>query len=141
MDNINREHPEYVAKKAMWKKYRDLYSGGEQIREQASDYLVRRNKEPNDVYQERLSRVFYENYIGSIIDWYAATLMRREPVLVAEGSNAPGKQVFNEFADNCDLKGSNLTDFFRQQLVNALVYGRTYIALEFPRFQDAAANR
>src|SRR5215510_2456563 len=71
MENINREHPEYVLNEAMWKKYRVLYSGGEQMREQASEYLVRRNKEPNDVYQERLRRVFYENYVGSIIDWYA----------------------------------------------------------------------
>src|SRR6266581_1956037 len=75
MDIINREHPEYVTKKAMWKKYRDLYSGGERMREQAGDYLVRRNKEPNDIYEERVCRVFYENYIGSIIDWYAATLL------------------------------------------------------------------
>ena len=141
MDNINREHPDYVARKAMWKKYRDLYSGGEQIREQASDYLVRRNKEPNDVYQERLSRVFYENYIGSIIDWYAATLLRREPVLVAEGANESGKEFFNQFAEDCDLKGTNLSDFFRQQLVNALVFGKTYVALDFPRFPEPAPNR
>ena len=66
MVNIDREHPEYAAKKAMWKKYRDLYAGGEQIRENAFEYLVRRHKEPNDIYAERLSRVFYENYIGSI---------------------------------------------------------------------------
>src|SRR5713101_4706102 len=141
MENINREHPEYVARKAMWKKYRDLYSGGEQIREQASEYLVRRNKEPKEVYQERLGRVFYENYIGSIIDWYAATLLRREPVLVAEGTNESGKQFFNEFAENCDLRGASLSDFFRRQLTNALVYGGTYIALDFPRFSEPAANR
>ena len=33
------------------------------------------------MYEERLQRVFYENYIGSIVDWYAATLMREEPVI------------------------------------------------------------
>jgi len=141
MENINREHPEYIAKKAMWKKYRDLYSGGERIREQASDYLVRRGKEPDDVYQERLARVFYENYIGSIIDWYSATLLRREPVLVMEGANDSGKQFFNEFAEDCDLKGTSLSDFFRQQLVNTLVFGRTYVALDFPRFSQPAPNR
>src|SRR5436190_10108709 len=141
MDNINREHPDYVASKAMWKKYRDLYSGGERMREQACDYLVRRSKEPNEVYQERLCRVFYENYVGSIIDWFAATLLRREPVLVAEGANESGKQFFNEFAEDCDLKGSNLSDFFRQQLVNTLVFGKTYVALDFPRFSDPAPNR
>ena len=33
MENINREHPEYVLKRAMWRKYRALYSGGELMRE------------------------------------------------------------------------------------------------------------
>src|SRR5262249_13495474 len=88
MKDINREHPEYFARKAMWRQYRDLYAGGESFRARASEYLVRRNKEPGEVYSERLGRVFYENYIGSIVDWYAATLMRREPVMLFEGSDA-----------------------------------------------------
>ena len=141
MDNINREHPEYVIKRAMWRKYRALYSGGEHMREHASEYLVRRNKEPNDVYQERLGRVFYENYIGSIIDWYAATLLRREPTLTFEGTNEAGIHFYNEFAEDCDLKGTTLPEFFRQQLVNTLVFGRTYIALDFPRAPQPATNR
>ena len=141
MDNINREHPEYVLKRAMWRKYRALYSGGELMREQAGEYLVRRSKEPNDVYQERLSRVFYENYIGSIIDWYAATLLRREPTLTFEGGSEAGTQFYNEFAEDCDLKGTTLAEFFRQQAVNTLVFGRTYIAIDFPRASQPAANR
>jgi hypothetical protein len=141
MENINREHPEYVLRKAMWKKYRVLYSGGETMREHAFEYLIRRNKEPDDVYQERLCRVFYENYIGSTIDWYAATLLRREPSLVFDGSNEAGKQFYNEFAEDCDLKGATLAEFFRQQLVNTLVFGKTYIALDFPRSSQPAANR
>src|ERR1700690_1166814 len=129
MDNINREHPDYVSRKAMWKKYRDLYSGGEQMRERAWDYLVRRNKEPNDIYQERLCRVFYENYIGSIVDWNWARLLRRVPALAFQGTNEAGIQFYNGFAEDCDLKGTTLSEFFRQQLVNTLVFGRTYIAL------------
>jgi hypothetical protein len=62
--NINREHPEYVARKAMYRQYKDLYAGGERFRGNAMDYLTRRLQEPGQVYQERLSRVFYENYIG-----------------------------------------------------------------------------
>ena len=27
LQNINLEHPEYVSRKAMWRKYRDLYVG------------------------------------------------------------------------------------------------------------------
>src|ERR1041385_4652877 len=109
-DYINREHPEYVARKAMWRQYKDLYAGGERLRSNASDYLVRRHKEPGEVYEERLARVFYENYIGSIVDWYAATLMRREPVLLFDAGRGSAKDFFNEFAEDCDLKGSSLSE-------------------------------
>ena len=47
--NIDREHPEYIARKAMWKQYKDLYAGGDRLRQNASDYLVRRQKEPAPV--------------------------------------------------------------------------------------------
>jgi hypothetical protein len=141
MLNIDREHPEYLAKKAMWRKYRDLYAGGEPMRENAFEYLVRRHKEPNDIYAERLSRVFYENYIGSIIDWYAATLMRREAALLFEGSDEAAKDFYNLFAEDCDLKGTSLAEFFRQRFVQTLVYGRSYIVVDFPRSPVAVASR
>jgi len=141
METINREHPEYIAKKTMWKQYKDLYAGGEQLREHASDYLMRRHKEPGEVYAERLSRVFYENYIGSIVDWYAATLMRREPVLLFEGNDAAAKEFFNVFADDCDLKGTNLSEFFRQRFTQTLVCGSSYVAVDFPRARGPATTR
>jgi hypothetical protein len=141
MENINREHPEYAARKAMWKQYKDLYAGGEQLRENASDYLLSRHKEPAQVYSERLNRVFYENYIGSIIDWYAATLMRREPVLLFEGNDGAAKDFFTELAEDCDLRGTNLSEFFRQRFVQALVCGSSYIAVDFPKGNAPARTR
>ena len=98
--------------------------------------LTPRQKEPADVYAERLSKVFYENYAGSIIDWYAATLFRREPELHIEGLPTHGRKFFNEFADDCDLKGSNLSDFFRKQLIEALVVRRGLYAGGFSEVRD-----
>ena len=141
MQNVNREHPEYMSRKAMWKKYRDLYAGGERIVESAPEYLTKRQKEPVQVYQERLSRVFYENYIGSIIDWYAATLMRREPMLQLEGCDVTAKQFYSVLSDDCDLKGTSLHEFFRQRFVQALVCGSSFVVVDFPRAQGAALNR
>jgi hypothetical protein len=141
MEHITREHPEYLARKAMWGRYSDLYAGGEQMRLNADRYLLQRNREPREVYAERISRVFYENYVGSIIDWFAATLLRREPSLTFEGSNEGGKRFFGEFTEDCDLRGTNLSEFFRQQLVNTLVFGRSYVAVDFPRFSGTAVNR
>jgi hypothetical protein len=100
VQNIELEHPEYVAKKQMWKKYWDLYAGGEQLKENAAEYLTRRLKEPLEVYNERLDKVFYENYIGSIIDWYAATLFRREPVIQIDGHNESGRRFFSAFTED-----------------------------------------
>jgi Domain of unknown function (DUF4055) len=141
MVNINREHPEYVARKTMWKQYKDLYAGGEQLRASACDYLSRRQKEPAQVYQERLSRVFYENYIGSIIDWYGSTLMRREPILQFEGNDEGAKSFYNAFSDDCDLRGTNLHEFFRQRFVQTLVAGSSYVVVDFPRVGGAARTR
>ena len=111
MFDINREHPEYRARKEVWQQYRDLYAGGEQFKLNAQRYLIRRQKEPGDVYAERLSRVFYENYVGSIVDWYAATLFRREPVLTFDGTNERGQAFFGEFMEDCDRKGTALSGF------------------------------
>jgi hypothetical protein len=139
--HIEQEHPDYTAKSRMWNRYRDLYAGGEQFRGKAAEYLLRRQKEPAEVYQERLARVFYENYLGSIIDWYTATLVRREPVLEFTGANERSKDFFARFVQNCDLRGTTLTEFFRQQVTEALVCGKSYIGVDFPRADSPALTR
>ncbi len=141
MIDIDREHPDYAARKATWKQYRDLYAGGEQFKASASEYLVKRHREPLDVYYERLQRVFYENYLGSIVDWYGATLFRREPIVTFQGENETGRAFFNRFVEDCDLKGSCISDFFRRVLIEALVAGTAYILVDFPRWKGPAANR
>ncbi len=118
-----------------------MYAGGERLRANAATYLVRRQKEPADVYYERLNRVFYENYVGSVIDWYAATLFRREPILSFTGENEGAKAFLCEFTEDCDLKQTSLSDFFRKQLVDAMVSGASYILVDFPRSKAPAANR
>ena len=141
MQNINREHPDYVARKAMWKQYEDLYAGGEHLRLNACEYLVRRQKEPGQVYEERLRRVFYENYVGSIVDWYAATLMRREPMLQFDGSDPGARNFYNLLADDCDLKGTNLHEFFRQRFLQAMVCGSSFVVVDFPKAGETAHTR
>jgi hypothetical protein len=138
---IGVEHPDYVARKHVWSKYRDLYVGGEQIRQNAAAYLVQRQKEPGDVYQERLGRVFYENYLGSIVDWYAATLFRREPVLLVDGTDERAKAFVNSFAEDCDCKGTSLTEFFRKLVTEALIAGSSYVMVDFPRSSGIATTR
>lgn len=139
--HIEQEHPDFAARARMWRRYRDLYAGGEQFRRNAAEYLLRRQKEPLEVYQERLERVFYENYLGSIIDWYTATLVRREPVLEFAGNNEPAKDFYARFVQNCDLRGTTLTQFYKQQMTEALVCGKSYLVVDFPRADGPALSR
>jgi hypothetical protein len=141
MIDIDREHPEYLALKHVWRRYRDLYIGGERLKLHAQEYLLPRQREPGDVYTERLSRVFYENYIGSIVDWYSATLFRREPVVTFEGTNSRGKEFFSALMDEVDLKGTGLNDFFRAQFVEGLITGSSYVLVDFPRTDKKAETR
>ena len=141
VQEIEREHPEYRAQSGLWARYRDLYAGGEQFRQNAREYLVRRHKEPADVYGERLERTFYENYVGSIIDWYATTLFRREPILTYEGQDDAARKFFNQFTEDCDLRGTPMSEFFRRHVVDAMVAGRSYILIDFPRIPAQASTR
>jgi hypothetical protein len=139
--HIEQEHPDYGGKSRMWRRYRDLYAGGEQFHQNAAEYLVRRHKEPMEVYQERLIRVFYENYVGSIVDWYTATLVRKEPVLEFRSATGQGNGFFNQFVGNCDLRGTTLTQFFKEQLTEALVCGKSYIVVDFPKTETPVLTR
>ena len=137
MFDIDREHPHYVLRKQVWRRYRDLYIGGEQLRFNAQHYLVRRQREPGDVYAERLTRVFYENYIGSIVDWYAATLFSTEPTLTFAGSEG----FYAEFVGDVDRKGTELSDFWRGQFLESMIAGVSYVLVDFPRVAQKAGNR
>ncbi len=141
MTEIDREHPEFKGQQRMWRMYRDLYAGGHEFKHRAAEYLLRRQKEPLDVYGERLHRVFYENYIGSIVDWYASTLFRREPSLHLTGGLEAGQQFLAQFADDCDRGSTSVSNFFRQCLINALVAGKSHVLLDFPRASATPNNR
>jgi hypothetical protein len=134
-------HPEYRAWLPTLEMYRDLYAGGAQIKSKASNYLYRRHREPAEVYQERVARAFYENYIGSIIDWYASTLFRREPILTVEDSSRRASKYYFEFFNDCDRNGTSITDFLRKRFIEALIFGKAFIALEFPKLAAAFSSR
>jgi hypothetical protein len=140
MTEIDREHVEYTRQKRTLQMYRDLYAGGFEFKERAANYLLRRQKEPLDVYAERLSRVFYENYIGSIVDWYGSTLFRREPSLhFDQGSDS--EQFLAQFTSDCDRRGTRMSDFFRYTFLDSLVAGKSHVLVDFPRSSKPVMNR
>ena len=141
MIEIDREHPDYEARKQTWRKYRDLYAGGEQFRQRAQVYLMTRQKEPGSVYQERLRQVFYQNYVGSIVDWYGATLFHREPVMQVDAATEETRRFLAEFCEDCNRKGTSLTDFYRELFIDSLVVGESFVLVDFPQCDGMATSR
>jgi hypothetical protein len=62
-------------------------------------------------------------------------------VLQVEGESNLGRKFFGEFAEDCDLKGNNLSDFFRRQLVETLVSGSSFVLVDFPRRTEPVESR
>ena len=134
MQNINREHPDYVARKAMWRQYKDLYAGGEQLRLNASRVSgaaakgagasVRGAAEPS--FLRELRRVDRGLVCGDADAAGADDAVR--------GQRRRGaKNFYNLLSDDCDLKGTNLHEFFRQRFVQMLVCGCSFMVVDFPR--------
>jgi hypothetical protein len=141
MIDIDREHTDYKREEHTLRTYRDLYTGGEELKKRAAEYLLRRQKEPLDVYAERLRRVFYQNYIGSIVDWYSSTLFRREPGLQFDEGQATDHDFISKFVEDCDARGTTLSNFFRRCFIDSLVVGRSHILLDFPTTQQIPQTR
>ena len=138
---LRQEHARYRDLKPMWQRYWDFYVGGEQLRRNAGLYLVRRQKEPNDVYAERLSRVFYENYLGSCVDWYAATLFRSHPGISFDTDDPAIKAFYTTFVDDCDRRNTPLLELARRAFIETLVFGESYFLIDFPRHAGRAESR
>jgi hypothetical protein len=75
------------------------------------------------------------------VDWYAATLFRRDPVITLEGRNESGKEFFAALVEDVDRKGTVLTEFFRRQFREALITGASYVLVDFPRAGAQAGSR
>ncbi len=141
IEALNAEHARYRDRKEMWSRYWDFYVGGEQLRRNAARYLVRRQKEPGDVYSERLTRVFYENYLGSCIDWFAAALFRSQPGLIVQSADANVRSFYADFVEDCDCRGSGLLETARKAFVETLVFGESYVLIDFPRATEQVRTR
>ena len=138
---LEKEHPRYRDRKIMWRRYWDFYAGGDELKRNAALYLVRRQKEPNDVYSERLSRVFYENYLGSCVDWYAAALFRSRPAIQFRTVDPSARQFYADFVEDADCRRTSLFDLLRKTFIETLVFGESFVRIDFPKAEGEAGSR
>src|ERR1700730_9560193 len=62
-------------------------------------------------------------------------------MLLFEGTDSAAKEFYNRLSDDCDLRGTDLSEFFKRRFVDALVCGSSYIVVDFPRTSGPVLTR
>ena len=141
---LDQKHPEWTLNKEAWDACETLYRGGVLIRQQASKFLRKRPKELPDVYAFRCSMFSYENILGSGIDYYLASVFRKQPEidfklrgpdgLLYDVTDIPddARAYYLKFQEDCDTNGTRITDFYRNVLKNMLLYQKSWVLFDLP---------
>lgn len=124
-DALRYLHPEYSANILKWKKYSDLYSA-----EDIYKYIFQHTRESDDLFERRVKRGYYYNYVASLVDLMVAYLYH-SPVERKPG-NLKGSDLEAIYKD-ANLCGD--TYFVFQQLVStfAFLHGHCGILIDAPQ--------
>lgn len=138
---LDAQHPVYAANVQAWNDIDTLYCGGAAIKAEASRFLLKRPKEPGDIYTERVSRFTYQNILGTAFGWYQSALFAEDPsVAVLEGSSDASdarKAPYLAFQQDCNRGGKTYVDFWRQAALNLLLFRSAYVLIDLPRTDGA----
>lgn len=114
-----------------------LYEGDELFEKRVTRFLPQWEQETVTRYELRKKTAFYRNYLGAIIDYFAALLFTSKPNVVArddksqEVNPAPG-DFYSAFREDCDRTGTDLDAFFKDRLTDAMVHRTSWLSVEQP---------
>jgi hypothetical protein len=143
---LNQKHPSYRGD--LWRDLGLLYRGGFDIAACAKHFLPQLMGEPADAYTNRLKSCSYINYLGQIIDYFAASLFV-EPLQVTSAADADddttaGTEVdagyYGQFSDDADLHGTPVSQFVRELFTAAILKRCAYVGIDFPITDDVASS-
>lgn len=125
---LQLEHPDYILEREKWKKYNDLYSADDIYL-----YLQTHTRENGEMFNKRVSRGYYYNYVASVVDLYIAYLFR-SPI----ERNVPASQtsLFGDFQTNCDRRGTSFFSFMPFCATYSQIDGHVGVLVDMPKQPD-----
>lgn len=133
---FDQRHPEYDPD--LWQKLRLLHEGGFAIQKNAELFIDRAPEEPEKYYKWRLKTTAYVNHMARVIGHLIGGLFGVPLKVSAQGkdpkaaASTPDDKFYDALANDCDLQGTNFSQFMRARLINALVLRRTLIGVDMP---------
>lgn len=131
----------------LWESLRLLHEGGFEIQENAKLFCPRVPEEPKKEYEWRLKTTAYVNHMARVVGHLVGGLFGVPLKVAAEGKTGssapatPDEPFYKAFANDCDLQGTNFSQFMRARLIGALVQKRALIGVDMPRGVPDAANK
>jgi hypothetical protein len=113
-----------------------LYSGDAAFEKRLDRFLPQWEQEPDGRYALRKKLAHYRNYLGAVVDYFAALLFAGKPTIAAldksEKPIAEPDPYYAKFREDCDGKGKDLELFFKEILTEAMVQRCAWFAIEHP---------
>lgn len=136
---LNQRHPSFSVD-----RHADLcalYDGGERFKARLPRFLPQRPAEHEVRYSLRKQEAVYRNYLGPIIDYFAALLFTGSPVIAAKSEAGepvlePG-DFYTELREDCTRNGTDVDAFFKDRLTRAMVDGRSWFLVNQPSHGEA----
>lgn len=122
------EHPDYEEYIQKWTKYADCY-----LARDLSKYVTRHPREHEDTYKARLERLYYYNYVASIVDLFVSYLFQSGINRTINSSDPEVKSIIDEILEDATRQGMNYNLFVDIAATFAQIYGHIGILVDMPR--------
>lgn len=133
--DLNQRHPSCDIERM--KDLAALYDGDELFEKRLNRFMPQWEREPGDRYALRVKLAHYRNYLGAIVDYFAALLFTSKPNVIARDDQTqevkpdPG-EFYSAFREDCDRTGTDIDAFFKDRLTDAMVHRVSWLSVEQP---------
>jgi hypothetical protein len=126
---LSQTHPEFDRERLL--DLVALYRGGQCFTRRLYRFLVQNEYEPDTRYAKRVASARYFNYLGPIIDRFAAALIQVPPAIIKIEESAPD-EFWKTWQSDVDGSGTDLSELARETITDALMKRRTFLVVEKP---------
>jgi hypothetical protein len=103
----------------------------------SSDLNIHRHLRESDVmFEQRVKRGYYYNYVSAIVDLFVSYLFH-SPIVRDLGKNP---DLYNYLMDDCDLAGTSYTNFIILAATQAQITGHVAVLVDAPKVSSPFAN-
>lgn len=140
---LRQTHPDYD--RDLWDLLDCLYEGGFKVSEddkRLDQLLPRHVNESSSLHDERKKSAAYINYMGDVVDFFAAQLFTKTlTMLPGEGVDIGDAEPYEEFTEDADGEGHDFQELMAKAFISAALKQKAIIAVDFPLNEVPAQSR